>query len=436
MNRPRRFLPHLPSWGGHALAGLALGLLLSACGGGDKTPSTSVNAATPSSGTSTATSTSLTPTVALGVGNVVPITVNAGPPSAIGVFNIPFVSVTLCSPGSLVNCRTIDHVLVDTGSSGLRILSETGAGSLALPSVSDGNGRPLGECAQFADGFTWGSVRRADVRLAGEVASNLPVQLVGDGGSNFINVPSACRNTGSNNSTVAALGANGILGVGHFRQDCGSLCTTQTSAGLYYACSAGVCSGTTVPLANQVGNPVAAFKTHNNGVLVDLPAVADNGSTQVNGSLVLGIGTSSNNTLTGSARVYSVDGNGQFPTVYKGRTYSTSFLDTGSNGIFFPDSSLRRCTLSLGFYCPLSTTVLTATNRAATGSASTSVSFRLVNLDALASNVAAAPVGGLAVDVGTATGFDWGLPFFFGRKVFTAIEASSTPYGNGPYVAY
>ncbi|MBS1228286.1 MAG: hypothetical protein H6R17_1563 [Proteobacteria bacterium] len=32
--------------------------------------------------------------------------------------------------------------------------------------------------------------------------------------------------------------------------------------------------------------------------------------------------------------------------------------------------------------------------------------------------------------------FDWGLPFFFGRRVFTAIEGRSTPGGNGPYVAY
>jgi hypothetical protein len=32
--------------------------------------------------------------------------------------------------------------------------------------------------------------------------------------------------------------------------------------------------------------------------------------------------------------------------------------------------------------------------------------------------------------------FDWGLPFFFGRRVFTAIEASATPAGNGPYYAF
>ena len=32
--------------------------------------------------------------------------------------------------------------------------------------------------------------------------------------------------------------------------------------------------------------------------------------------------------------------------------------------------------------------------------------------------------------------FDWGLPFFYGRTVFTAIENQSTAGGLGPYFAY
>ena len=38
---------------------------------------------------------------------------------------------------------------------------------------------------------------------------------------------------------------------------------------------------------------------------------------------------------------------------------------------------------------------------------------------------------------GPASGFfDWGLPFFFGRNVFVALEGASTPGGTGPYWAY
>jgi len=32
--------------------------------------------------------------------------------------------------------------------------------------------------------------------------------------------------------------------------------------------------------------------------------------------------------------------------------------------------------------------------------------------------------------------FDWGLPFFYGRNVYAAIEQQSTPGGVGPYFAY
>jgi hypothetical protein len=33
-------------------------------------------------------------------------------------------------------------------------------------------------------------------------------------------------------------------------------------------------------------------------------------------------------------------------------------------------------------------------------------------------------------------GFDWGLPFFYGRTVYTAIESQATPAGVGPYFAF
>jgi Protein of unknown function (DUF3443) len=34
------------------------------------------------------------------------------------------------------------------------------------------------------------------------------------------------------------------------------------------------------------------------------------------------------------------------------------------------------------------------------------------------------------------TGFDWGLDFFYGRRIYTAFEGKSTSGGNGPFVAY
>ena len=85
--------------------------------------------------------------------------------------------VTVCVPGT-GNCQVIDHVQIDTGSVGLRILSSVL--TLPLPRQSDANGNPLLECAQFADGFSWGPVATADMQIAGEKASSLPVQVIGD----------------------------------------------------------------------------------------------------------------------------------------------------------------------------------------------------------------------------------------------------------------
>ncbi|HVI07666.1 MAG TPA: DUF3443 family protein, partial [Candidatus Binatia bacterium] len=85
--------------------------------------------------------------------NVVPITVNLGPTG--NYADGAFASVTLCAPGTS-NCQTIDGVLVDTGSSGLRILSSLITVPLTPVNAPDGN--PMVECFPFVSGYTWGAV--------------------------------------------------------------------------------------------------------------------------------------------------------------------------------------------------------------------------------------------------------------------------------------
>jgi hypothetical protein len=113
---------------------------------------------------------------------------------------------------------------------------------------------------------------------------------------------------------------------------------------------------------------------------------------------------------------------------------SQSFIDSGSNGLFFYDTSIPTCTVNTWAYCPTPspTTGLSATNAATTGAPSGVVPFTIVGLDNLGANVVAANIGGPNIS----TQFDWGLPFFFGRPVFTAISGASTPRGTGPYFAY
>ena len=209
-----------------------------------------------------------TNTVTASGSNVQPITVNSGP--AGNYANGAFTSVTVCVPGTST-CQTIDGVLVDTGSSGLRLLSSALTVTLPQQKASDGN--PVVECLPFVSGYTWGPVQSADIQVSGEKASSVPIQILSD--TDFP-VPGACSDQGSSQDTLTSLGANGILGVGNFAQDCGGACVTTgpSNPGLYYECPSSGCVVVAESLAQQVPNPVTLFPTDNNGVIIEIPAVS------------------------------------------------------------------------------------------------------------------------------------------------------------------
>ncbi|MFA9219347.1 MAG: DUF3443 family protein, partial [Sphingomonadaceae bacterium] len=306
------------------------------------------------------------------------------------------------------------------------------------PSVKTSSGADTGECGKFVSGYTWGAVRQADIRIADETAAGLSVQVIGDPDVSYASTPATCSSAGTNLGTLATLGAKGILGIGLFKQDCGSACARAAVSGTYYACVVGACTATAMPLAQQVSNPVAAFASNNNGVLLVLPAVGTAGATSISGSLIFGVGTQTNNAIA-SETVYLANSSGNFSTTYNGRTYSASFIDSGSNGYFFNDSTLRSCSGNTGFYCPASPQSLGAVNTAYDGSSSGTVSFNIVNASNLGSAISAAQIGGtLSASSSAALGntFDWGLPFFYGRRVFVVLEGSNTSRGSGPYWAY
>ena len=377
------------------------------------------------------------------VANTVTITAGPGPSTASPLLNGAFVSVTICVPGSATQCATVPNVLLDTGSTGLRVLASA-LGSLPLPN-STSAGATIANCIQYVDlNYNWGPVALADVKMAGEVAASLPIQIIADPTSTFPAAPSSCSNGGAAGNTVGTLSANGLLGVSSYLYDCGSACApgTTSNAGLYYSCSGAACQVTTVSQANQVQNPVARFASDHNGFSVTLPALPDAGLPAATGTLTFGIGTQGDNAL-GSAVVQTPDARGNFTTTFGGASYSSSFIDSGSNAVFFLDSAtsgLPLCTMSPGFYCPTTTQHLTATNTGANNQSKT-VNFTVANLDTL-------PLANWVFDdvAGNSTGgsqsglpslyFDWGLPFFFGRTVFVAIDGQSTPGGFGPYWAY
>ncbi|MBN2576137.1 MAG: DUF3443 family protein [Deltaproteobacteria bacterium] len=373
--------------------------------------------------------------------NVVPAIVDPGPQD-VGYTNGIFASVTLCEPGT-GNCQTLNHLLVDTGSTGVRVLeSEV---KLNLPAATSASGQALAECTPFVDGTAWGPVKIADVRIGGEAAAGLRIQLVGE---LSYAMPSAC--TGTPITDLQSLGANGILGVGTYLQDCGPACAQPARSvlnpGPYFSCSNpfGGCTVVAVPLAEQVANPVAAFAVDNNGVILQLPAVPEGGAFSVPGLLFFGIGTQANNGL-GSASVFPLDERGYVGTAFPadGTDSYTAYLDSGSNGLYFLDeatSGIRSCSGNLkDFYCPAATTNLSARIFAIDGT-SAAIDFRVADVSkldvcAFAFDDLAGPMPGFPDDTGVPA-FDWGLPFFFGRSVYVSIEKQSTPAGPGPYFAF
>ena len=203
---------------------------------------------------------------------------------------------------------------------------------------------------------------------------------------------------------------------------------------MYYACSGASCAGATRAVSDQVKNPVAALPLDNNGLIVKLPSVAAAGSASVEGTLLLGIGTRSNNTLPAGVIKTQLDFNGEFKTAVSGGS-SRAFTDTGSNGLFFnpPASAGLPVCQNTGYadwFCPASILSLNADNSASSGLGSRTVAFQLGNAVTIMDNtpVYVSP----AVGGPLATYFDWGLPFFLGRDVYLGLETSSS-YG---WVAY
>jgi hypothetical protein len=394
---------------------LGLSLLLAglaACGGGGGGGSASNNSSSSLSASGSAS------VPVSNAANVQPVTVAQG---LFGTYNLLTTSVTICVPGT-TQCQTIDNVQVDTGSVGLRLLSSAISATLALPGVTASGGGVSGACGVFGSGYTWGAVRRADVKMAGETASNLPIQVIAD--TSVPIPPSDCTDRGNSMQTQTSLQLNGILGIGLFQQDCGSACATQAVPSWYYNCTSTGCTDATQPLNLQIANPVSAFASDNNGEMLTLPSLPGNGVSTVTGALTFGIGTQSNNGL-GSATVLPTSGT-YVTSVLNGTTNSNTFLDSGSNAYFFSDSSLTTCGT---WYCEDASMSVSVESGSKTATASMSIADMTTLEGTLnfAFNDLAGPTSNVV---------DLGLPFFYGRNVYSAIEGKQTPGGTGPYYAF
>lgn len=429
---------------------LSLVSLLAGCGGGgDSTTTKIVGSGVDSFGQSPAVSVPFTQAA-----NNLKVTIEAGPNNGFSLTpnaNIMYASVTICEPGNSTKCQTVDHVQVDTGSIGLRVLSSK-VSTLNLPHVQTDVGVDSWECYPFVVGGLWGVNAVADIGLGQQVAPAVPVQLIQDSANPVIQVPSDCDavSNGQILSSQAALGSNGIIGIGSMTLDCGLTCQLGDYSGSTYAqyraCPVGAtnssaCIPTAVPANMQVYNPVAALPAaYNNGVVLSLPSAPGVGASSASGELILGI-TDAQIASIPKVNVgvdYMAKPNSylNITTQYNNQTIYNSYLDTGTNGLFFVNSSIPLCAGSF-WYCPTADSLQTAvlSDGDFPNLNQTPVSFTVGSADSMFrtantafGNLAGSPPGGL-------TSFSWGLPFFYGKKVFMSIWDQRGSL-NGPWYSW
>jgi hypothetical protein len=348
--------------------------------------------------------------------NVLNAHIYGGPVGQHGV-DQPFGHVTVCVPGT-ANCQNVGGLLIDTGSFGLRIFSQ--ALTIKLPEQTSGPDQ-IAECAFFGSFTAWGGVATADVTMGGEpVIHQLPVQIIDANFPVAGGLPANCDDGQMLAQSPQQLNFNGILGVG-LRQYDGASTT-------YYACTATTCTRNPQPQALQVQNPVALLPRDNNGVMLEFPLPPADGAATLTGQLIFGINTRFDNQIPAGFKVYTADANSlNFTTVFQNIPRS-GFIDSGSNGFFYDNPALRQCHGSLLlWYCPPTLTAQDAINTGSDENQTGTFHFEIANAFQLflTGNTAFSNLGANFVS-GPGT-FDWGLPFFIGRRVFVGIAGKSIP---------
>jgi hypothetical protein len=370
--------------------------------------------------------------LAPGPRNVQPIAVITNPIANQAYINGPFTSVMICAAGTS-KCQLIDGILVDTGSVGLRIFKS--AVTVPFQTLMQSGGS-INDCEIFGGSvYFWGEIASADAYVAGEKASGISFQLVAD--PTGYDVPPKCSNGFSDGAAVPQF--NGILGIGDEPTDCTFAGTSPcdpnsgtASPPVYFVCfgSEG-CATTLLPKAQQVSNPIVSFPTDNNGSVIQFPSVGT-ALSSVNGSLTFGINTETNNDI-GIATVFPISpANNSFTTMFGGQMLTQSFIDSGSPELLFPNATgLQVCSNNF-FYCPSNAPVmLSAINQGADNTGLETIDFLVDNYSTVTqANPNAAAFGYIAAQNGqppcqSGMGgciFDWGLPFFYNRTVFTSID--------------
>ena len=343
-------------------------------------------------------------------------------------FNRMVVQVTVCVPKTN-DCATIDDVMVDTGSTGLRLEASALPSGLNFPAVLGPDRKPLAECLRFVGDDAWGPLERADLRIGGLTASGLPIQIIGDVAQVQ---PESCPRSEVHPT------ANGTLGIGSHLTDCQGECRQTETAPVYFQCGDERCDPLEgrVDEAYRLPNPVASFDQHNNGVVFDLPDAEGEGTFDSVGQLTFGVGTGGDDRLDAAAIVKLVE-RGRFTTFYAGDAYPDSYIDSGTETYIVPDGVLPRCRGMSWAFCvgPEVTREAFVLDR---NGARTALPFRIGDYRQIRQRGFGASAEIAVAALPRSGAFVWGAPFFLGKRVAVVMEGRvvpDVPDLRGPFYA-
>lgn len=351
--------------------------------------------------------------------NAIPVVVNDC--GGLGNFNQPCVTVTVCTPGT-TQCQTIPNIILSTGTGypGFRVYSSVL--NVPLLQESDPSGNPIADCQNWGTGYTsWGPVEMADVVLGTEKASNIPIHVMNSG---FMNGSAVCANAYAGPS---ASGYNGVLGIGQ---------ASGAPSGGYFTCPASGCVANAWTGVQPVQNPITALPQDNNGYILSFPSMALTGANGYTGTLVLGIGTETNNEPTGPVTVIPLDSFGSLSWQATGGGAVNGVPLVENNAIFMvPPPSIPYCASPYtAFLCPPSDTTFNITLSAEADSGSTATYSTTQAMYPVTEYDTYQASGGAVV--GSSAYAALGFSFFVGRQIYVSYPNQSTPLGKGPFMGF
>ena len=344
-----------------------------------------------------------------------------------------FVDVTVCNAKQ--QCRTVPNVLVDTGSTGLR-LYRGALGGLSLDEVTILGDRPLGKWSHFGSGDLWGRVHWAQVRIGGvETTEAIPIEL--------FDVPSPGEILPAGYGSVDlraqpdGIPGNGILGIsprhhsrtGYFAFD---RARSTTLSGRW--------DRVLVAESVQVVNPIVHFPPpYDNGSVIRLPEVDwREGQDSAQGWLGFGIGLPTEVLFPHGRRVIALelDADGRFPAEL-GAHRVDLMLDSGTN-------SMRLALEPFGFarhgcfkdyydpaaLTPIDLSVLSASHEIELARPLVVGPAGNLRKTALGYGVLPMLAAGPELPDGQEPRSMLGLPFFYGRTVATGLQGAVNPYAQ------